>query len=335
MAIFSRRTIQKLINENADFLTKTQTRKHVDLLNLNKKTNRESLEDGKYINDLIKDYLSTEWEIVLLNSLSKFGKIIHEKRVGKSKPDIFFTSSQHNFKFVGDITCITGKQDQHNISLAFRNEFKEIIDKENLSGYWRISIYGNSREMDFCRVKPRLMLGGKTQREEILSSKEFNTFIERVKKNCKTKHSFTYTKNKENPEPLPASQIELYRNVIVDIRIEYEPRDFYQIEYSQFDDRKITIIENDEIYGSLLNKYNQLAKTNYNGCLGVFPCDSIGNTFNRGDLVYKSSREVIHNFLHNHKEIDFVLTVNSETEPYNFYDQEAKIKITLFQRLRK
>ncbi len=123
----------------------------------------------------------------------------------------------------------------------------------------------------------------------------------------------------------------MYRNVIVDIRIEYEPRGFYQIEYSQFDDRKIVIVENDEIYEGLLNKYNQLVKTNYGGCLGIFLCDGIGNTFNRGDLVYKSSREVIHNFLHNHKEIDFVLTVTSESEPYNFYDQEAKIKIALFQ----
>ncbi len=153
MAIFSCRTLQRLINENANFPNKIQTRKHVDLLNLNNKTHRKLLDDGKRINDLIEVYLNTEWEIVLLNSLSKFGKIIHEKRIGGSEPDIFFTSSKHNFEFLGDITCITGKQDQHNIPLAFRNEFKEIIDKENLSGYWRIFVYGNSRELDFTIIK--------------------------------------------------------------------------------------------------------------------------------------------------------------------------------------
>ena len=99
----------------------------------------------------------------------------------------------------------------------------------------------------------------------------------------------------------------MYKNVIVDIRIEYEPRNFYQVEYSQFDDRKIVSIENDEIYKSLFRKYKQLAKTNYDGCLGIFLCDGIGNTFNRGDLVHKSSREVIHKFLSDHKKIDFVL----------------------------
>lgn len=331
MAIFSRRTIQRLINENACFLTKTQTKKHIDALNLNKKKYQESLKDGKNTNDLIEVHLNTEWEIVLLNSLSKFGKIIHEKKIGKSEPDIFFTSYKNNFEFVGDITCITGKQDKDNISLAFKNEFKEIIDKEHPSGYWEIFLRGNSREMDFCNAKPRLMLGGKSQWEEIFRSKEFIAFIERVKKNPEKKESITYKKNKENPEPRPPNQIEMYRNVLVDIEVRYAPKNFYQVEYRQFDDRKIVSIESDEIYKSLLNKYRQLVKTQYDGYLGIFLCDGIGNTFNRGDLIHKSSREVIHKFLHDHQKIDFVLTVNSETEPNSFYNQEAKIKTVLFQ----
>jgi hypothetical protein len=47
MAIFSRRTLQRLINENADFLNKTQTRKHIDALNFNKKNIRIGLKAEK------------------------------------------------------------------------------------------------------------------------------------------------------------------------------------------------------------------------------------------------------------------------------------------------
>ena len=333
MAIFSRRTLQRLINENSSILNKTQTKKHVDSLNLNKNKYQEWLESGKNINDLIEIYLNTEWEVALLNSLSKFGKVTHEGKIGKSEPDIFYTSNKNDFEFVGDITCITGKQDKDNIALAFKNEFKEIIDREHPSGYWEIFLRGNSREMDFCDAKPRLMLEGKSQWKEIFDSQEFITFIECVKRNSERKDSFTYQKNKENPEPCPPNQIEMYRNVLVNIEVRYEPRNFYQVEYRQFDDRKIVSIENDEIYKSLLKKYNQLIKTQeeYKGYLGIFLCDGIGNTFNRGDSVHKGSREVIQKFLYNHKEIDFVLTLTSQTNQYNFYDQKANIKTTLFQ----
>jgi hypothetical protein len=51
MAIFCRRTLQRLINENATFLTRKQLVSHVNKLN-----------DGD---------LSAEWEVVLLNVFSK------------------------------------------------------------------------------------------------------------------------------------------------------------------------------------------------------------------------------------------------------------------------
>ncbi len=329
MAIFSRRTLQRLIDENTEFLSKKQIAKHIDALNLNKPIYQEWLESEKNINDLIEVYLNTEWEVAILNSLSKFGKISHEKKIGRSEPDIFFTY-ENNFEFVGDITCITGKQDKDNISLAFKNEFKEIIDREHPSGFWEISLRGNSREMDFCKVKPRLMLEGKTQWREIFTSQEFIKFIVRVKDNPERRDSFDYKKVKENPEPRLPNQIEMYRNVLVDIDIRYEPRTFYQVEYRQFDDRKIVSIENDEIYKSLLKKYNQLIKTNYDGCLGIFLCDGIGNTFNRGDLLYTNSRDVVNKFLADYQKIDFVLTITSEIKQSN-YLSKPEVKIVLFQ----
>lgn len=331
MAIFSRRTIQRLINENVSFLRKTQVKKHLDLINLNKKEYEKLLESGKNTNDLIETYINTEWEIVLLNSLSKFGEIRHERKIGTSEPDISYVAYENDFEFVGDVTCITGKQDKDNISLAFKNELKEIIDVQHPSGYWEVFLRGNSREMDFCNAKPRLMLEGKSQWNEIFSSNQFIEFIERIKKNPVVKDCFNYKKSRENPEILLPNQIDMYRNILVDIEIRYEPRSFYQVEYRQFDDRKIVKIEKDEIYKSLLKKYNQLIKTQHIGCLGIFLCDGTGNTFNRRDSLHSNSTDVINSFLSHYREIDFVVTLTSQTKPYNFFDSNAEITIGLFK----
>ncbi len=74
MAIFSRRTLQRIINENASFLTKEQQVNHVEKLN-----------EGN---------LSFEWEVVLLYIFSKFGKVTHEPKFEKcrKKIDILFSS---------------------------------------------------------------------------------------------------------------------------------------------------------------------------------------------------------------------------------------------------
>jgi hypothetical protein len=85
MTIFSRRTLQRLIDENASFLTRKQTKKHVDALNV-----------------ADEHSLGYEWEIVLLNVFSKLGTIKHEPPLGKT-PDIHFISrSDSSHAYSGD-----------------------------------------------------------------------------------------------------------------------------------------------------------------------------------------------------------------------------------------
>lgn len=70
MAIFSRRTIQRLINENASFLEKNQSKKHLETLNLTAKHNKISylqlIEEGKELNTIMRNYINTEWEVALI-----------------------------------------------------------------------------------------------------------------------------------------------------------------------------------------------------------------------------------------------------------------------------
>ena len=97
MAIFSRRTIQRLFNENNrkfHFSVKTQH------LSLNAKPSGYN-----------KKFLSTEWEVVILNVFAKvftpLGKVTTEKQFNGegSEPDIIFESEKYpDTNFVADIT---------------------------------------------------------------------------------------------------------------------------------------------------------------------------------------------------------------------------------------
>ncbi|SRR6266568_829809 len=82
MALFSRRCLQRLIDENADFLSPEQLEEHM-----------------RRLNHVREEYLSTEWEIAILNCFSKLGNIKHEpKEYGGSRLlDLVFDSPAIQF----------------------------------------------------------------------------------------------------------------------------------------------------------------------------------------------------------------------------------------------
>jgi hypothetical protein len=98
MAIFSQEIIQQLLEENyvAGVTTKEQTLRHIDNLNAE---NEQSL--------------SFEWEVVLLNVLSKVGTVIHEKTFGRKNPDVYFiTRTEPTESFIADIVTVSDEGHQ-------------------------------------------------------------------------------------------------------------------------------------------------------------------------------------------------------------------------------
>ncbi|MGH7947528.1 MAG: hypothetical protein ACREF9_21350, partial [Opitutaceae bacterium] len=80
--------MQNAINDNSCFLSASQTRRHVELLN--------SAVD-----------LSTEWELVILNVLGKVGQVEHEPDLGgPTKLDVKFEAVD-GFQFAADITTVS------------------------------------------------------------------------------------------------------------------------------------------------------------------------------------------------------------------------------------
>lgn len=123
MALFSRRILQRMINENSTFLTPKQLNRHV-----------RALERG---------CLATEWEIALLNALSKSGHVQHEPETpGSSKPDILFSLvNEPKQKFIADITTVSdsGKKKQFPFETV-RERFTSLIKKEGISGRFWIEV---------------------------------------------------------------------------------------------------------------------------------------------------------------------------------------------------
>jgi len=109
MAIFSKRTLQRLLNENSKLMSAVDFQKYVDRFNKDQ-----------------NGFLSTEWEIAILNALSKVGDVKYEQSFGRNKhPDLFFTSTENpQISFLADITAASDKgYENDNPINDFKKEF--------------------------------------------------------------------------------------------------------------------------------------------------------------------------------------------------------------------
>src|SRR6185312_5930460 len=113
MALFARRTIQRVLTENLSFLTKAQA---------------QTICDG--LNRPLENYLSLEWEQVILNLASKLGTVEYEKQFGSRTPDLHFRSAKGDFEFIADITAASdqGAEDL-NRKEEFDREFERVVRK--------------------------------------------------------------------------------------------------------------------------------------------------------------------------------------------------------------
>jgi hypothetical protein len=120
MALVSRRTLQRLIRENAGFTTLAQRERQAAALN---RANAESL--------------SVEWEILVLNGLSCLATIRHEMRIGTRLPDVLAhvgtgTTAE---TFVADIATVFAEANEEmNPIQAFSEDLWMRAKKMGLSG---------------------------------------------------------------------------------------------------------------------------------------------------------------------------------------------------------
>lgn len=308
MAIFSRRTLQRLINENAAFVESQKLKQHINNLN----------------NIDPEQYLSYEWEVVILNIFNKVGKLEHDTNFAGKTPDIYFQSYDDNLTFIGEISTVSDKNLKNKNPLDyFQENFKEVVEKNKLDlGLFYVKIGGNNGK-DFLKEKKKLKLPKKENMcNTIFKSPDFLNFLFAIRRQPRLQHQF------------------ILKDLDIDLQINYNPQNypkFFGMSYPSYTDISssdmdfskpnptLAILKHNVVYKRLDEKFKYLTKIkkkgNLNSLLGVVLCDggceslhhlgSNSRNLGVGDII-----NICFNY---NRSIDFVLvvTVSRNVSPPN------------------
>jgi hypothetical protein len=241
MALFSRRTLQRVLNENALFMTREQS-----------STIRDRL------NKPHENYLATEWEQIIVNAASRCGTVQHEPEIGGSKPDLVFKSEDGSLEFLADVTA-PSDQGFHDLNPvdAFEEEFRRRVQKSGwIDSGFDIYIGGDSkniyRGMD---DRIRLKIPPRSKWNEEIFNTRFMSFLHDVRAQPEQGHNFYAVSS------------------ITDIRIGYNPakRGFTSGSHLAF--TLATAKDRNPVYSALKSKGDQIKRAHYEGMAGIFLCD--------------------------------------------------------------
>lgn len=297
MAIFSRRTIQQMINENAAFLTKEQIDMQISRL------------DGNGF-----ESIATEWEVVLLNVFSKIGHIEHEPDLGTGAAlDLLFTHYTDQSQFVADITTISDEGYEKETPLkAFGIELRRHIENAGLI----LNGFGYSVETHpLTEPKIKLMLPKREHFSEEIFNKQFKTFLREVKQNPHKVHRHHISTDKTN------------------IVLIYDPEKngLWGVSYIY---TLVTSKTRNTLYYALRDKRRkQFRKIEFSGAKGLIVCDGGSHMFHAKasgkDCPYYNAADVIKEFLRQNQSIDFVLAILIE------FTNRGKLRINTMRPMRK
>lgn len=295
MAIFSRRTLQRLLNENASFLSKSQLKSYV-----------------KKLNELD---LSFEWEIVLLNVFSKLGTIVHEPKFWSSSRKIdllFYSQFNEEIEFLSDITTVSDSFAEKENPVGYLSDrLLKIQIKKKLPGGFGFAIGGNTPNDIVLRKKQKLYIPTKKDFDKEIFGSEFKAFINEIVQE-------------------PFQERELYiRKDRIQLKI------FYSLDRYSFSTfpsyTEIVSLEDNSIWKALIRKYNQLKETKYEGNIGIIVCDGDCSSLKSltSSWYSKTSSEVIRHFLRKKSKVTFILTVYVN-ESVDYYEK-PKIICKIFR----
>src|SRR5689334_23222951 len=280
MAIFSRRTLQRLIDENATFLTARQSKDHVERLNR-----------------CDEFALDAEWEIVLLNALSKVGTVAHESPFKNRRPDIhFIAESATNESLIADIATISDRGLEEKFPVfALHDELTRRAKEYGLEpSKFYLDIGRSEHYSPWDRTKPVMTLA-RSRFNQIFNG-DFVSFLEAIKFDPGKPREYR-TKDSDTP-----------------IVINFDPRrDSSGMHWPSY--TTVTSLVQNTVYNRLEEKAGKLAEAEFDGRRAVILCDG-GCTFltSPRDLATYHVNDIIFYFLKEHPEINFVLTVYVEQQ---------------------
>jgi hypothetical protein len=288
MALFSRRFLQRALNESQAYLSAEQ---RLDLC--------------KCLNTVRDNYLSKEWELAILHALKGLGTLQHEPDLpGTRHPDILFTA-EDGLTFVADITAVSDR------GLHRENPFdslqEEFFRRQRKLGmlHGGFDVRVNSHPVNHYRgsgKKPRLKL----PKIADFPTKIFNTNFQEFMNGVRT-----------NPNDKRQLKIE---DEETSVHFSYSPsrRGFGGGSHPAFD--LTAVVDQNPVYNALSSKADQLRKSGYDGMKGVLLCDAGCWSLHQrnSNWEFYGIDEVIKHFLDPTETVSFVVVLIIEEEQRAF-----------------
>jgi hypothetical protein len=275
--LFFRRTIQRMLDENAVWLTPEQTQAHVDALN----------DMGR------ENTLSTVWEIAVLNALRKFTDLAHEPDLG-CRPDIFFGVGEE--LVAADIVTISDKT-RHKMNPIDRLEqelFRRLghLQETGVKGGFYLSVGDTAqRRVTKERQPPSLLLLHVDEFKTVIFTPEFNRFVAAIKSQPTQRHVYLINSPKCRLEIgfAPGSSGWTINRAV----------------YTQ-----ATMLKRNVLWNALDDKADQLGKATVAAHRGIIVCDGDCDVLDdKGDFDKYGAAEIVGAFLEERRSIEFVLVL--------------------------
>ena len=275
--LFSRRTIQRMLDENAAWMPLGPLREQVKRLN---DPNEPSP-------------LAVIWEVAVLNALSKNVKIEHEPNL-VTRPDVLYRFGGETV--IADVRAISDKE-RHR-----RNPVEELNDEMErrvfpliqggLKGGFCLSFGLDSFRMQLLgKPAKQLRIPPVSQFEEVIFTSAFEDFLDSLRCSPSEKHSFRI----DTPD--------------CSLALSFSPNSagwtLDKFRYTQS-----TILKRNPVWNALFDKKTQLDNATISGHRGIILCDGDCETLrdNRAWDHYGAD-DIIRGFLGEANSIEFVLTL--------------------------
>ena len=277
MALFSRRCLRRLLDENAKFLEPEQVEEH-----------------SRRLDKVRDDYLATEWEIAILNSLTKVGTVKHEPTDldGSRLLDVVF--SLPTIQFGADIATVSDQQlhRRNPVDRIWEELARRVRKRKITTGGFDVENFYPYEVSKGRGIRHNLLIPPIGKLGEVIFNRDFDEFLGRIASN-----------------PLAPDKFQV-RNSCTDVSISYDPeRTFWGGRHLAY--TSANIVDDNPVFNALKKKAGHLKDSGYKGPRGVIVCDGGCQMLSSDGATWEgyTLREVVTDFLRQNQSVAFVVTI--------------------------
>ena len=247
-----------------------------------------------HLNSKNRHSLVAEWELAVLYSLSHFGSIDYEPRIGSRQPDVLWKSNSSPDRILADVESVSDEGlEEENLREFYREELTRRITQFGLNPHYFYDEPRGRVEGTVGKQKMRLLYP-KKRHADLLFNMDFYEFLKYVRIANPDRHSIRIHDGNIDVTFHFSRTGELTDGSCPAYKIYYSPR-------------------KNPIANSLKEKASQLRETGFEGPMGIVltdaGCFSLSNDVRDPTGRTYSDSDVIHRFLQGTRSISFVLTL--------------------------